>query len=397
MNTHDNIIDNIDQYTARELVRYIRDGIITLEELQNEGLPKSVQDELSRLLNEDTEENDWQQACNVNTEPSYQKYLDDYPHGKHRDEAWEKKKNIRNSNSERANVDVSESAWLNVNKSLPGELQHFINQYPSSVHSIEARRLMNRLAGTSRLTGTQKIQRVLARCGDDEIPSKIERLFLEQQATENDLIEIFLSDHNAISSDVVSRLDGVLNFDSLGRAGINEAFIEKLQNDDLQACDLDTDVTPLRKIPDGFTEIYFWGVPASGKTCAVGSIMSTMTNGNGVKSVMPHSDSQGARYMMPLASSFREDQVCVLPPRTKVEETFEMRYTITDEDNREHGVAFIDLSGELFECMHISRTGGTLTPKQQSALKILNDILVNNRSQNPKIHFFGNTPGSYPD
>jgi len=112
MNTHDNIIDNIDQYTARELVRYIRDGIITLEELQNEGLPKSVQDELSRLLNEDTEENDWQQACNVNTEPSYQKYLDDYPHGKHRDEAWEKKKNIRNSNSERANVDVSESTAL---------------------------------------------------------------------------------------------------------------------------------------------------------------------------------------------------------------------------------------------------------------------------------------------
>lgn len=27
-------------------------------------------------------------------------------------------------------------------------------------------------------------------------------------------------------------------------------------------------------IPDEFTEVYFWGIPASGKTCALGGILS---------------------------------------------------------------------------------------------------------------------------
>ena len=51
-------------------------------------------------------------------------------------------------------------------------------------------------------------------------------------------------------------------------------------------------------------------------------------------------------------------------------------------------MAFIDLSGELFECMHLSRANGTLSPKQKQALNVLENILVNNRSKNPKIHFF---------
>jgi hypothetical protein len=40
--------------------------------------------------------------------------------------------------------------------------------------------------------------------------------------------------------------------------------------------------------------------------------------------------------------------------------------------------------------MHLSRAQGkeNLTPKQQRALTVLEDILVNNRSKNPKIHFF---------
>ena len=38
MNMHDNILDNLDQYTAKQLVRYIRQGIITLDELCEEGL-----------------------------------------------------------------------------------------------------------------------------------------------------------------------------------------------------------------------------------------------------------------------------------------------------------------------------------------------------------------------
>ena len=43
MNMHDNILDNLDQYTAKQLVRYIRQGIITLDELcEEKGLNREV-------------------------------------------------------------------------------------------------------------------------------------------------------------------------------------------------------------------------------------------------------------------------------------------------------------------------------------------------------------------
>lgn len=388
MNTHDNILDNLEHYHAKDFAKYIRQGIITMDELQEEGLAKGTQDEIAKLLDEKKEDNDWQTACNSNTETSYQKYLDDYPHGKYRSNAWDAINAIRNTASAASKANEVETTWSNVNKTDVDELQHFIDSFPSSPHRLEARRILNRLSGTKGLTGVQKIQRIISREDPDEVPSHIETLILNQEAEEDDLIQLFQADHNILPATVVSMLDGIIDFHALEEAGIEKAFIEKLRATDDISFDLDTDVLPLSRIPDGFTEIYFWGVPASGKTCAVGSIMSTMTNGVGVKSVMPHTDSQGAKYMMPLASSFRKDQVCILPPRTKVEETFEMRYTITDDSNKEHGIAFIDLSGELFECMHISRTGGALSPKQNNALKVLNNILVNNRSQNPKIHFF---------
>ena len=203
-------------------------------------------------------------------------------------------------------------------------------------------------------------------------------------------MEIISKDHNVLPPEIIKKLNGVIDYQSLVDAGIDEAFVNKLPfADKMKTFTWDPDeIQPLKQIPEGFTEIYFWGVPASGKTCAVGSIMSAIAHGKGVSSVVPMSDSQGSIYMMPLAASFREDQVCVLPPRTKVEETFEMRYKITDDKGKEHGLAFIDLSGELFECMHKSRSGSRLSQSQQRALNVLENILVNNKSSNPKIHFF---------
>ena len=294
--------------------------------------------------------------------------------------------------------------YSQVDKNDIQALDEFIRNNPTNRFRIAARRRTNELARKNKLSGVERIQRIILQSDPDVVPGKIVELIIRQEASEDDLMEIFRNDHNILPADIVTKLDGVVDFCALSDAGIDDAFIAQLEEiaslsspeekekklkSPLSEIDLEK-IPPLKSIPDGFTEIYFWGVPASGKTCAVGSIMSTMTNGRGVKSVMPFTNSQGSLYMMSLASSFREDVVCTLPPRTKVEETFEMRYQITDDDNKEHGLAFIDLSGELFECMHLSRAHGKkyLSPKQQNALNVLEDILVNNRSKNPKIHFF---------
>lgn len=385
---HDNIIDNLEQYSAKELAKYIQQGIITFEELQGEGLAKSKQDEIKSILANNTEEeDDWQEAVNVGTEDSYRKYTDKYPKGEYRKLAWKAIYEIRNSQPSKEAGQDAETAWAGVDKSNIDALQNYIKKYPQSGHRIEAQRTINKIKAAQRLSATDKIKRIIE-AGGDIVPA-IEKLILDGEADVTDIYKLIGNDHNILSAFTVSHLDGVLNFETLKDYGINPKFIEKLEEGfSSQSSNLNTRVRKLNAIPEGFTEIYFWGVPASGKTCAVGSIMSAITNGEGVKSVLPHSDSQGAMYMMPLASLFKEDEVCILPPRTKVEETFEMRYTITDANNKEHGIAFIDLSGELFECIHINRTGGSLNPSQQAALNVVQNILVKNRSTNPKIHFF---------
>ena len=392
---HDNILDNLDKYTAEQLAAYIRQGVVTLDELRQEGLAVNVRHEIETLLENDPEEDDWQHACDLNTVEAYQDYLSNYPEGNFRSDARRKIQSLQEVETVQKRDDDDESVYSSVDKNSIQALDEFIRNNPSNRFRIEARRRKNELSRKNRLSGVERVQRVILQSDPYDIPGKIENLIVSQEATEEDVIEIFRNNHNILPVDIVKMLDGVIDFRSLTEAGIDDLFIDQLEDFDsvppseLDKIDLDK-VPPLRSIPDGFTEIYFWGVPASGKTCAVGSIMSTMTNGRGVKSVMPFTDSQGSLYMMPLASSFREDKVCILPPRTKVEETFEMRYQITDDDNKEHGLAFIDLSGELFECMHLSRAHGkeNLSPKQQRALNVLEDILVNNRSKNPKIHFF---------
>lgn len=63
------IIDNIEQYSAPELVDYIKSGIVTFDELCEETdgyFPASVRKEVQRLL-AGSEENDWQVAKKENT------------------------------------------------------------------------------------------------------------------------------------------------------------------------------------------------------------------------------------------------------------------------------------------------------------------------------------------
>lgn len=400
---HDSILDNLDKYTAEQLASYIRQGVVTFDELRHEGLAVNIRHEIEDLLQNDPEEDDWQHACDLNTIEAYQKYLDNYPEGDYRSDARRKLKSLQDVQTTQKKEDDDEWVYSQVDKNDIQALEDFIRNNPTNKFRFEARRRKNVLTHNNRLSGVERIERIILQSDPYDIPNKIQDLILRQEATEEDVIDIFRDDHNILSADTVVELNGVFDFQSLSESGINNEFIEQLEEiasltrlekveklkSPLSEIDLNL-IPPLKSIPDGFTEIYFWGVPASGKTCAVGSIMSTMTNGRGVKSVMPFTDSQGSLYMMPLASSFREDKVCTLPPRTKVEETFEMRYQITDDDNKEHGLAFIDLSGELFECMHLSRAHGkeNLSPKQQKALNVLEDILVNNRSKNPKIHFF---------
>ena len=63
------------------------------------------------------------------------------------------------------------------------------------------------------------------------------------------------------------------------------------------------------------TELYFWGIPESGKSCALGAVLSTLRGG-------PYDfkayQSNGARRLRTLSSMFtKKGKVAMLPPGTE--------------------------------------------------------------------------------
>ena len=147
-------------------------------------------------------------------------------------------------------------------------------------------------------------------------------------------------------------------------------------------------ITKITKTP--CTEVYFWGIPSSGKSCALGAILSSANSGKGAaKSMQRDPDCQGYGYMNRLANLFKSNgTIGMLPEGTAISSTYEMGFILEDENGREHPITCIDLAGELIRCMYKHDAGEPLTDEQQEVLKTLTNILIDKRTDNRKIHFF---------
>lgn len=83
------ILDNVDQYSASELVDFIRNGIVTFKELcdETEGyFLAPVRKEVEQML-VGSEEEDWHEVQRANTEEAYLSFLGSYPDSQYADDA----------------------------------------------------------------------------------------------------------------------------------------------------------------------------------------------------------------------------------------------------------------------------------------------------------------------
>lgn len=184
------------------------------------------------------------------------------------------------------------------------------------------------------------------------------------------------------SHEIMSYLqNGALTISDLRECQVPERIIDTMMNDPVFSALSYLGNAP-ESIPTGFTEIYFWGVPGSGKTCALGAILNAADR-DGMINIVP---GPGYDYMTRLKNIFLSD-VALLPPPTPNETTQYLPFTLkgkTESAARE--VSLIELSGEIFECFFYKNAGLEFPSEHhQRTFDLLMRFL---RGDNRKIHFF---------
>lgn len=390
------IIDNIEEYSAAELVQYIKDGIVSFNELCDETdgyFPASVRKEVQRML-AGSEDDDWQNAKRVNTEEAFLNFLKTYPDSRHADDARTAIVTIQREAAHNARKGL----WDSIDKTDISALRNFIQENPTDSHCMEARRLINAIqeeeflgfdinALIDRIHAIQTDKDV--NDPDAEIAKEISNNLKRKKISQNDLLEVIKKDNNLLRASVLKKLinDGYLEYSDFLKIGIDKRFIQHLaKGESKQRFGLPKELQKINKVS---TEIYFWGIPSSGKSCALGAVLSVASNGSVARSMSKDPDCQGYGYMTRLSQLFKSDgKVGTLPEGTSIYSTYEMGFDLEDENGASHPITCIDLAGELVRCMYKSDAGEEMSDDEIKALDTLTNVLVDNRTVNRKIHFF---------
>jgi hypothetical protein len=151
------------------------------------------------------------------------------------------------------------------------------------------------------------------------------------------------------------------------------------------------DIIPVNEddIPSGYTDVFFWGIPSSGKTCALSAIFSTINADYTIAE--PETKTKfGATYRDSLANIF-QNGIGYLPDSTAKDRTQYMPFLLKKrKENKYRKISFFELSGEVFKYFYeITNNAKILKdedrPDVEKSYHSLN-LLLN--SKNQKIHFF---------
>ncbi len=283
-----------------------------------------------------------------------------------------------------------------------GKLQIFINDYPRSEYVKEARSLINEIKNRARnrqfrlrelamdIDGFQRNKLLTDEQVETGIKNAIMRRLNTNQISKDDFLSLLKEDNNLLNAHMINVLINVnvITPGDLSDIGIDDRFIYKLTRNAAPQ-NYDGEYRPLEKIDWSSTEVYFWGVPSSGKSCAIGAILSAAHSGNVAKSIISNNASQGYGYMNHLKDVFRPDMVISLVAGTAKTCFYEMGFTLVDNDNKKHRITLIDMAGELMQCLYKKDADeGQLTDADKTMLGTLNKVLVSNRTRSRKMHFF---------
>lgn len=399
-------------------VNYIRENVVTYRELCEAGLKDDLAEKISQRL-ELEDDQLWIKSVQINTIQSYSDYLLYTSLGKHKDEAQSK-------------IDeFDDRKWTDVQSSLSANsLNYYLDEFPKGKHAVEAQGLLADLPwlDTKRKNTIEAYTLYMQNNPGKHVTEAHAAIrSIQDDRDWNNACVVGTSQayrdyltsypHGKHAIEAQNRIDS-------GAAG--EQFLNALRIDpnaypavDPDPSNRDTiqasvgngvitwnDIanifgyekmeairsvsapTPLPSsvAPDSLqpnsTEVYFWGTPGSGKTCALGTIISS-ANRTGILETL---SCTGQYYMDLLSNIFIGNSYCTLPDSTQTSNIQEMIMKLTDEKGRQHKLTLIDLAGELFRMVFKTRNNMFVTDEDKIVLDKAMNYLEDNR--NNKIHFF---------
>ena len=396
-----NILDNVAEYSAEQLVEYIQQGVVTFDELikDTDGEFDAVKRKRVKELLDNADELAWKRVQNEHTIETAQWYLDTFPDGAYRSQARSIKAEIEKQKEDKYIQTTTDDAWTLVDKNNIDSLRSFIEKYPQSYHIEEANKLINQLhydeivginadALVGQIRNFQTDRYLTIEQRDNNIIDAIEGYIKNGSISKNEFLAKLSDDHNLLSSGIVKRLinQGIINIEDLLNINIDRAFIRRMfKGENTHSFQIPE---KLDKIHKQSTEIYFWGIPSSGKSCALGAILSVAASGRIAKSMDPDTNSQGYGYMTKLTNIFQDGEVCTLLKRNPIDAFYEMGFDLIDQEGWIHPITCVDMAGELMRCMYKENAGDPMTDVDREMLDTMTKVLIDNRSINRKMHIF---------
>lgn len=361
--TKQEFLDRVDKMTAEEIASGILSGTATREEVlayvrNNEifsftGTKRKAMDEILKRSQAELDA-----FAVAETLEQLEAFIAAYPKSLLKSKAEEKIDGLRRLAAEARTA--AESAAFAAAETLE-QLDAFIAAYPAGAFTVQA---MNKAAE------------------------------IRRQMEEN-LMNSIMQDINVLTPDAFLDRLTALGYDA---AAIMRQCCERLNLDydivagyDVPRLAFGSIPEGAADIPSGFTDIFFWGMPSSGKTCALAAILNTMNAC--YTPVDPIIKTQfGMSYRHSLTFLFKNGYA-YLPPASVVERTQYMPFRLKareEADRFYRNISFFELSGEIFKYIYDIVNGSNIAGvdklEQKNVAFNTVDLLLG--SSNQKIHFF---------
>ena len=404
--------------SAEEIAEAIIRGEVSEQYLKKNcgrAYVRSKRGEVSRILSQSDHE-EFDRAEQEMTAKAFETYLAKYPNGQHATQAKEKIIALREAAHraiERATQEQDiENAWQRVDKASSKELRQFLRNYPDSPYTHEADQLLKVISNRSRrvyIDPTEEVEELdytLGRAYDAE--EEIARFYHDTELTPEDILKEIAKNPNILHARSIKYLleYGGISAEDLLECGLSAEvvhYVGRSSESELGAVSIKAlNEESFLAVDRPCKEIYIWGVPSSGKTCAIGAILHTLFRTTGDYSaelIVNKKNKRGYDYASQLRNAFNPQtnskyNLVRLVNSTDLNQFYKIEFNITERTGRKSKLIYpytlMDMAGELMAAIHRNSTGHT-SPEDDVMLEKLDQMLgagSNSQRGNRRIHIF---------